>query len=128
MIKRESRPAVGFAVSVALLMGLVIAVSAMLERLELGAPARFGLAVLPVAAYVWCIASYVGLVRQADELQRRIHLEALAVAFPTTAIAVFASEYLRKAGAIAELKPDYVLILMLALWAVGFFVAWRRYQ
>jgi hypothetical protein len=114
--------------SLALLMGLVVGVSTLLERFELGVPARYGLAVLPVAAYAWCIASYVGLVRRADELQRRIHLEALAVAFPTTAIAVFASEYLRKAGAIAQVKPDYVLMLMLVLWAVGFFIAWRRYR
>lgn len=128
MLKQESRPVAGFAVSVTLLMGLVVVVSAVLERYELGAPARVGLALLPVAAYVWCTTSYIGLVRQADELQRRIHLEALAIAFPTTAIAVVAAEYLRKAGVISQFKPDYVLMLMLGLWAIGFFVAWRRYR
>ena len=128
MESRGSTSVAGFAVSVALLMGLVILVSTLLERVELSTPVRLGLALLPVAAYVFCIVSYLGLLRQADELQRRVHFEALAIAFPSTAVAVFASEYLRKAGVISGLKPDYVLMTMLALWAVGLFIAWRRYR
>ena len=128
MINEESKPVAGVAVSVVVLMGLVVVVSTLLERYELSGPARVGLAMLPVAAYVWCITSYVGLVRRADELQRRIHLEALAIAFPTTAIGVVTFEYLRKAGVISQFKPDYVLMLMLVLWAIGFLIAWRRYR
>jgi hypothetical protein len=117
-----------FAISLALLLGLVIGVSTILERAELSAPVRIGLALLPVAAYVACLVSYLGLIRQTDELQRRVHLEALAIAFPSTAVLVFAAEYMRKAGLISQFKPDYVLVAMLVLWGVGFLVAWRRYQ
>ena len=128
MRKQESRSVARFAISISLLMVLVIGVSAALERLELATPIRLALAALPVAAYVWCLVSYVGLVRQADELQRRIHFEALAVAFPSTAIALFAAEYLRKAGAISQFKPDYILMLMLVFWGIGLLLAVRRYQ
>ncbi len=128
MSKQESKPALTFAVSVALLLALVVVVSTMLERAEFGGPARIGIALLPVAAYAFALTSYLGLIRRTDELQRRIHLEALAIAFPTTAVAVLAAEYLQKAGAIAEIKADYILMTMLVLWGVGFAIAWRRYR
>lgn len=128
MSKQESKPFVPFAISVALLLVLVALVSTLLERAELSAPTRIGIALLPVAMYGFCLFSYLGLIRRTDELQQRIHLEALAIAFPTTAVAVLAAEYLRKAGVISTLKPDYMLLIMLVLWGVGFFVAWRRYR
>jgi hypothetical protein len=77
---------------------------------------------------VFCLWSYLLLIRQTDELQRRIHFEALAIAFPSSAVAILACEYFRKAGIMSQFKPDYALMIMLALWAIGFFVAWRRYQ
>jgi hypothetical protein len=127
MQSQVSSPVARFTVSIVLLLGLIILVSTILERTELSTPIRVGLAILPVVAYVFCLWSYLGLVRQADELQRRIHLEALAIAFPSSAVAIFAAEYLRKAGIIAQFKPDYALMIMLALWGIGILVAWRRY-
>lgn len=128
MTKEDSRPALSLAVAVAALLVSVIVISWLFEKRELSTPVRIGLALIPVAAYAFCLVSYLRLIRLTDELQRRIHLEALAIAFPSSAVAVFASEYMRKAGFISQLKPDYVLVLMLALWALGFFIAWRRYQ
>lgn len=128
MSKQDSRLVLNCALAVAVLLGSVIFISWLLKTQSLGAPVRFALALIPVAAYVVCLVSYLRLIRLADELQRRIHLEALAIAFPSSAVAVFACEYLRKAGFISEFKPDYALMIMLALWALGFFIAWRRYQ
>ncbi len=128
MTKQTANPVSRVAAVVALLALSVLFISWLLEKQELSAPVRLALALLPVAAYVFCLVSFLRLIRLADELQRRIHLEALAIAFPSTAVAVFACEYLRKAGFIAQFKPDYVLLIMLALWALGFLIAWRRYQ
>jgi hypothetical protein len=128
MTKQVSKPVSQMAVAVTLGVASVIFISWLLEKRELGAAARLGLALIPVAAYVFCLVSYLRLIRLADELQRRIHLEALAIAFPSSAVAVFACEYLRKAGFITEFKPDYVLMIMLGLWALGFLIARRRYQ
>jgi hypothetical protein len=68
------------------------------------------------------------MIQRLDELQRRIHLEALAFAFSGLAVAIIACEYLRKAGFITALKPDYVLMMMMILWPLGFVIAWRRYR
>jgi hypothetical protein len=43
---------------------------------------RLGLAFLPTPVFALFLWSYIQGVRQADELERRIQLEALAVAFP----------------------------------------------
>jgi hypothetical protein len=67
-------------------------------------------------------------IAQLDEMHRRIHLEALAVAFPTLAIGVFACEYLRKAAVLDSLKPDHVLAMMMVVLFLGYAVAFRRYQ
>ena len=47
-----------------------------------GTPVKVILAVLPVPAFVWLVIEIVRGVRQMDELERRIQLEALATAFP----------------------------------------------
>jgi hypothetical protein len=106
----------------------VIVVSWLLERRELSPALRLALAALPVIAWVFSLISYSRLIQHLDEMQRRIHLEALAFAFSGLAVAIFACEYLRKAGFITALKPDYVLMMMLILWPLGFAIAWRRYR
>jgi hypothetical protein len=106
----------------------VIVVSWLLERQELSPTLRLALAALPVIAWVFSLISYSRLIQHLDEMQRRIHLEALAFAFSGLAVAIIACEYLRKAGFITALKPDYVLMMMMILWALGFVIAWRRYR
>lgn len=106
----------------------VIVVSWLLKTQELGPALRLALVTLPVMAWVFTLISYSRLIHHLDELQRRVHLEALAFAFSGLAVAIIACEYLRKAGFISTLKPDYVLMMMLILWLLGFVIAWRRYQ
>jgi Na+/melibiose symporter-like transporter len=52
------------------------------EHAALAGSVRVALALLPVApfaAFLWC---FIADIRTLDELERRIHLEALAIAFP----------------------------------------------
>lgn len=106
----------------------VIVVSWLLKTQELGPALRLVLVLAPVAAWIFALISYSRLIQRLDELQRRIHLEALAFAFTGLAVAMIACEYLRKAGFITALKPDYVLMMMLVLWPLGYIIARRRYQ
>jgi hypothetical protein len=106
----------------------VIVVSWLLKTQELGSALRLALVFIPVTAWIFALLAYYRLFRQLDELQRCVHLEALAFAFTGLALAIVACEYLRKAGFISLLKPDYVLLMMLILWPLGFALAWRRYQ
>ena len=44
--------------------------------------ARLAVALIPIVPFVAFIWKFIGSLRQADELERRIQLEALAIAFP----------------------------------------------
>lgn len=128
MTQKSGGQATTVLVAVIALIFSVIVVSWLLETKELGPALRLALVMAPVALWVFALVAYYRLIQRLDELQRRIHLEALAFAFSGLAVAMVACEYLRKAGFISTLKPDYVLLMMMILWSVGFVIAWRRYQ
>ena len=106
----------------------VVVVTWILDRSVMSVGARVAIASIPVLAFAVCLVTYLRLIRTLDEMQRRVHLEALGFAFPATAVVVLAFEYLRKAGVLLKLKPDYVLLAMAVLWLVGYILARRRYQ
>jgi hypothetical protein len=82
------------------------------------------LPMLPAAAVCWVI---VRRVRRLDELQRRIELEALSVAFAGTALLTFAYGFLENAG-LPRLSFVMVWPLMGALWIGSSIVCSRRYR
>lgn len=128
MTQTDRKPFVALSVAVVALMLSVFVVSWLLKTQELNPALRLGLVLVPVILWIFSLTSYRRLIQQADELVRRIHLEALAFAFSGLAVAIIACEYLRKAGFISLLKPDYVLLMMIVLWLIGFILARRRYQ
>jgi hypothetical protein len=128
MHTKNAKTPVGFLVSLTLVILSVIVVSWLLGSYEMSVSLRLALAVIPPTIWVFCLIFLMRLLRQLDELQRRIHLEALAIAFPSLAVAIMTCEYLRKAGFITALKPDHVLMMMMALLLTSYLITWRRYQ
>lgn len=128
MTQKPSNPATNVLVAVIAMILSVIVVSWLLKSLELSAALRLALVMAPVTAWIFTLIAYFRLIKRLDELQKRMHLEALAFAFSGLAVAMIACEYLRKAGFISTLKPDYVLMMMMVLWPIGFVIAWRRYR
>ena len=53
-----------------------------LERTDLEQWVRVTVALAPIPIFAWFLASFIGTIRSLDELERRIHLEAMAIAFP----------------------------------------------
>jgi hypothetical protein len=117
-----------FLVSLAMLVASIAVVSWILRTQDLPMAARIAIALIPPACFVFYILSLAGAVTHLDEFQRRVHLDALAIAYPALGLAVFACEYLRKAGVINSLMPDHVLLMMMAILGLSYLVAWRRYQ
>lgn len=128
MTNKNSRPWVGFVIALVTLIAAVIVITWLLKAQELSMPVRILLALVPPIVWVFCMIFILRMVRGLDEFQQRIHLEALAIAFPSLFVAIIVCEYLRKAGLFAHLKPDHVLVMMMAVLGIGYFVAWRRYQ
>lgn len=128
MKNKNSKPWVGFGIAVVTLMASVVVITWVLKAQDLSMSIRVLLALVPPSIWVVCMIFVLRMVRSLDEFQQRIHLEALAIAFPSLFVTMMVCEYLRKAGLFEHLKPDHVLIMMIGLLGIGYFVAWRRYQ
>ena len=84
-------------------------------------------AVLPAIPAALVVLAVVRYVERLDELQRRIHLGALAFAAGVTAILTFTWGLLENAG-FPTISMLWVFPLMCALWGVGAAVAAYRYR
>jgi hypothetical protein len=94
-------------------------------RIQRG-PAAVAVALACAALGVVSIAAYVRFLRGIDELQRQIQLESLALGFGAGAVFMLGYRLLERAGAPALDTSDPVLV-MVVVWAVGQWLARRRY-
>lgn len=114
----------------ALLVGFTVSIAIALE------------AVWPSLAFGWksllllpplaCLVAYLGFfvrdLRQADELQLRIQLEAAAVGCLGTFGLMLVYPAFESAGFAPHLKPVYVILIMSVLAGAGYINAARRYR
>jgi hypothetical protein len=75
-------------------------------------PWDLAVALLPVPTFLWFVWTVIGALRDADELQRRIHLEALALAFPATML------LLMTLGLLSTLPSDPIVTPINKLWVM----------
>ncbi len=106
----------------------VISVTWVLERGTLSPPARLALAVIPVALWGSVVVVMVMGIRRADELQQRIQLDALAMAYPTAMMLGMLLEYLQKAGFLRTWTVGDVWPIMFFLYVPAYFLARWRYR
>jgi hypothetical protein len=108
---------------------LMIAASALNASADLGPGLRGVLAlapIIPLAALAWAIHRAV---RQLDELQRRIHLDAMTGAFVGTAFVALVVGQLQHAHiGLPELNWAFLWPVQVVLWAAAYVLASRRYQ
>jgi hypothetical protein len=99
-----------------------------LGHIELGSTARIAVALAPVPAKIALIAMILQAIRRLDEFQKRVHFEAVTVAFLSTGVAVFVYGYLQKVDATGPLNMGLVWTFMLIFYAIGFFIAKVHYK
>jgi len=92
--------------------------------------AKLAAAAVAVAAFVWFLATEIKAVRHLDELQRRIQLEALAIAFPCAIVAVMGLGLVER---IVPLSPHdwsyhHIWPYLSFFYVIGLAAAQRRYQ
>jgi hypothetical protein len=90
--------------------------------------ARIIFALLPIPANLVLVALIVRRIRQLDEFLRHVHLEAVAIAFLLTGLAVFVYGYLQKAQVVRPLNVGIVWIFMVVFYGVGYLIAARHYR
>lgn len=102
---------------------------AALELPGLSPRVRVFVALVPVAPFAWFLSALGRNIRALDELERRIQLEALALAFPLAMILLMALGLLELA---VPLSPDdwsyrHVWAMLPMLYFLGLTLARRRY-
>jgi hypothetical protein len=97
-------------------------------RPGLGQSARIAIALLPIPANLVLIALIVRTIRRLDDFLRQVHLEAVAIAFLLTGLAVFVYGYLERAHAVRPLNVAIVWLFMAICYGIGYLVAARHYR
>jgi hypothetical protein len=121
---RFGHPGIWFGVAA----GLSLVTSLLSRMFSMPWGARFALALLPIPAIVVLALSIRSLSAGLDELERRVQLEALAMAFAVAAVAFIAFNQFRIAD---MLGPEDWFIPWLAIWggySCGLVAARRRYR
>ena len=84
-------------------------------------------AIAPVVPVIFVLASIVRLLSRIDEMQRRIHLEAMALAAGITALLALTFGFLENAG-MPRLSGFWTFASISLLWAVFAIILQRRYR
>ena len=102
---------------------------AVLEMESLSAAWRVSAALAPVPFFAWVLYEIVRSARQLDELQRRIHLEALAIAYPLTLTLLMLLGLLELAIPLNKDDWSYRHVWQMqgVIYLFGLFIAYRRY-
>ncbi|HEX6159161.1 MAG TPA: hypothetical protein VF111_03275 [Thermoanaerobaculia bacterium] len=88
--------------------------------------AAWSLTALTVALLVMTVRAYIIFLRGADELLRKVHLEALAVAFGTGAVTMMGYRLCERLGA-PKLDVNDAFLVMMLTWLASQWVGARRY-
>ena len=91
------------------------------------APWRYAVALLPVVPMAWLAVAALLFLREADELQRRLHLEALGFAFAAGSLVTFSYGLLQLAG-LPTLSWLWVWPVYGTMWIIGVAASSLRYH
>ena len=99
-----------------------------LAATSLAQVARVLVALTPAAFNLTLIVLLVKSIRRLDDFQRRLHFEAVAVAFVTTGLVVLMYGFLQKADIVGPVNVGLVWVPMTVFYCFGYVVAARHYR
>jgi hypothetical protein len=82
----------------------------------------------PMIPFLYAMSAVVGNVRQQDELQRRIHLEAVLITALLTGSLTFSYGLLEAAELVPDLPMTVVAPFMIIVWGLANALISRRYR
>lgn len=96
---------------------------------DLSGGVRTAVALAPALPALLAVGAVMRAVAALDELHRRVHLEALVVAFPLTLLLLMTLGLLELAAALSPEDWSYRHIwpFLVVFYAAGLWRAWRRY-
>jgi len=128
-----SNPAAGRSragLAAVLFAGLYLAALGAAEVTAIPRAVQLIVTLLPVPAFGFFLVEWIRGIRRLDELERKIQLEALAIAFPLSLMLVMALGLLQR---VMQLNPHdwsyrHIWPFLIAFYFLGLAVARRRYR
>ena len=125
---RQSRSWIVFLLTAVFASAIDFAAASLLRNSALGTVGRIAIALMPLPGDIALIVLVAMAVRRLDEFQKRVHFEAVTVAFLSTGVAVFIYGYLQTAHVVGALNTALIWAFMLIFYAVGYVIAARHYR
>ncbi len=110
---------------------LYFAVRFFLEaNMDLSSGIRLAIALIPTPVFILFVWTFVRGIRSADELERRIQLEALAVAFPLGLVLLTTLGLVQRAVELnfEDWSYNHVWPMFAFFYIAGIFMAKKRYE
>lgn len=118
---------IAIVIHVIVLFGTMILMTYMIGWFGYESPLRLAAVALPVIPLVFALRAFVGGLREMDELQRRIQLEAIAISLAGVCIAGIISTMLELVG-VRRMIGLFYPVAAAAFWGIGLWAAGRRYR
>ncbi len=116
-----------FGISMGLYIVLLIASISVLTHFELPKVAQFVIALIPVIPTVFVLIAVMRALRDSDELQQKIQLQAVTFSAIVTGLITFSYGFLENIG-FPHFPTLLVFPLLIALWGIGVGIFSRKYQ
>ena len=109
-------------------MAAWVVASILIERvLVTGSAAALTAALAPNLLGVAAVRAFMTFLREAEELQRKVQLDALAFAFGVGVVAIIGLELATEVG-LYDGDPSDALMFMAVAYSLGVTLGWRRYR
>ncbi|HQU38100.1 MAG TPA: hypothetical protein PLR65_16070 [Anaerolineales bacterium] len=107
-----------FGISMGFYVVLLIASISVLTKFELPKAAQIVIALIPVIPTVFVVIAVMRALRDSDELQQRIQLQAVTFSAIVTGLITFSYGFLENIG-FPHFPSLFIFPLMIALWGIG---------
>ncbi|MEN3370784.1 MAG: hypothetical protein V7609_2927 [Verrucomicrobiota bacterium] len=101
-----------------------------LRNPQTSGPLKVAMVLSPAIPFAVFLFRFIGYVRGLDELHRRVHLEALALAFPIATLFLMTLGLIERAGMLSAKHWSYgnVWYYLPLFYLIAVAVSWRRYR
>ena len=116
--------------SIVLFLGAFAVARGLLKQTDLSQTVRVILALLPIGPFAWMLWKFISGITSLDELQKKIQLEALAIAYPVMMVFLMTLGLLDIAVGLSyeNFGLKHLWYYMPIFYFLGVFIATRRYQ
>lgn len=116
-----------FGISMGLYVVLLIASIVVLSNFELSPAAQIAVTLIPVVPTIFVVIAVMRALRDGDELQQKIQLQAVTFSAIVTGLITFSYGFLENVG-FPRFPTLFTFPLLLALWGIGAGIFSRKYQ